>query len=68
VFCAKSSELLDYKGVDFFGDDKEFVRVSNGERKAWSGGRRQRGFFEIIQEIILQVWTSVNSKLVSSRL
>jgi hypothetical protein len=31
VFCAKSLDLLDYKGVEFFGNDKEFVRVSKGE-------------------------------------
>jgi hypothetical protein len=28
VFYVKSLELLDYKGVEFFGDDKEFARVS----------------------------------------
>ena len=28
VFCRKSLDLLDCKGVDFFGSDKEFARVS----------------------------------------
>ena len=28
VICRKSVDLLDYKGVDFFGSDQEFVRVS----------------------------------------
>ncbi len=28
VFCRKSLDLLDSKGVGFFGCDKEFVRVS----------------------------------------
>ena len=27
VFCTKSLDLLDSKGVDVFGDDKEFVTV-----------------------------------------
>ena len=27
VFWRKSVDLLDSKGVDFFGSDKEFVRV-----------------------------------------
>jgi hypothetical protein len=27
VFCQKSVDLLDYKGVDFFGVDKEFVTI-----------------------------------------
>ena len=27
VFCAKSLDLLDSKGVEVFGDDKEFVTV-----------------------------------------
>jgi len=31
VFCRKSLDLLDSKGVDFFGSDKEFVTVSNDE-------------------------------------
>ena len=31
VFYAKSLDLLDSKGVGYFGDDKEFVRVSNEE-------------------------------------
>jgi len=31
VFCQKSVDFLDYKGVEFFGKDKEFVRVSNDE-------------------------------------
>jgi hypothetical protein len=31
VFCRKSLDLLDYKGVDFFGSAKEFVTVSNDE-------------------------------------
>jgi hypothetical protein len=31
VFCTKSLDLLDSKGVGYFGDDKEFVRVSNDE-------------------------------------
>ena len=31
VFCQKSLDLLDYKGVDFFGSAEEFVTVSNGE-------------------------------------
>jgi hypothetical protein len=31
VFCAKRSDLLDYKGVDVFVVAKEFARVS-GER------------------------------------
>ena len=31
VFLQKSLDLLDYKGVEFFGNDKEFVRVSKGE-------------------------------------
>jgi hypothetical protein len=26
VFCKKRLDLLDYKGVDFFGDDKEAAR------------------------------------------
>ena len=68
VFCRKSLDLLDSKGVDYFGSDKEFVTVSNGEGYVWSGERGRRGFFEITRAIILQIWTSVNSKLVSSRL
>jgi hypothetical protein len=28
VFCEKSLDLLDYKGVEFFGNDKEFAIVS----------------------------------------
>ena len=31
VFCTKSLDLLDSKGVDYFGSDKEFVTVSNDE-------------------------------------
>ena len=31
VFLQKSLDLLDYKGVDLFRDDKEFARVSNDE-------------------------------------
>ena len=31
VFLEKSLDLLDSKGVDYFGSDKEFVRVSNEE-------------------------------------
>ena len=31
VFLQKSLDLLDSKGVGYFGDDKEFVRVSNDE-------------------------------------
>jgi len=31
VFCRKSVDLLDSKGVDVFGGDKEFARVC-GER------------------------------------
>jgi hypothetical protein len=31
VFCEKSVDLLDRKGVDFFGDDQESARVSNDE-------------------------------------
>jgi hypothetical protein len=27
VFCAKSVDLLDCKGVEFFGNDKEFATV-----------------------------------------
>jgi hypothetical protein len=29
VFCAKSVDLVDSKGVEVFGIDKEFVIVSN---------------------------------------
>jgi len=31
VFCGKSLELLDSKGVGYFDDDKEFVTVSNDD-------------------------------------
>ena len=27
VFCQKSVDLLDCKGVEFFGDDEEFATV-----------------------------------------
>ena len=30
VFCKKSLDLLDNKGVDFFGDDKEPITDSGG--------------------------------------
>ena len=56
VFCEKSLDLIDNKGVEFFGDDKELVidcdrRTyafrrryfdASGQREAWFGAAEER--------------------------
>ena len=39
VFCQKSSDLLDYKGVDVFGMAKEFATVSRERIYVGESGR-----------------------------
>ena len=57
MFCKKSLDLLDNKGVEFFGDDKELVIdcdkrtygfsgwryfETSGQREAWFGAAEKR--------------------------
>ena len=55
VFCGKSVDLLDYKGVEFFRGDKESVIVSKLEGYDWNGGGRQRGLFEITHKSVPRI-------------